>query len=154
MKRIILPILFAITALCAPAQLPKVYDPALDPIQQIDSAVAAAASEGKYVIVQAGGNWCPWCLRLAQYVKDDAEIADFIANNYVYIHVDYPRDPAPRLRARLNDAGRFGFPVLVVLGEDGSVMHIQDSALLESGDSYDRAKLARFLQLWAPPRAQ
>ncbi len=154
MKRIFAAIFLAAFALAAAAQFPKVYDESIDPIAQIDSAAAAAREQGKYVIAQAGGNWCPWCLRLAQYVKDDAEIARFIDDNFVYIHVDYPRNPSPELKARLKNAGRFGFPVLVVLGPDGQVMHIQDSGLLESGESYDREKLARFLQLWSPGQAQ
>jgi hypothetical protein len=35
------------------------------------------------------------------------------------------------LMKRLNKAGRFGYPVLVVLDEEGRVLHIQDSGFLE-----------------------
>ena len=51
---------------------------------------------------------------------------------------------------RLNNAGRFGFPVLVVLDEQGNVIHIQDSALLEEGKGYNQQKVLRFFQNWTP----
>jgi hypothetical protein len=51
---------------------------------------------------------------------------------------------------RLNNAGRFGFPVLVVLDEEGNIIHIQDSALLEEGQGYNKEKVLRFFQNWTP----
>jgi hypothetical protein len=45
---------------------------------------------------------------------------------------------------------RFGFPVLVVLDENGKQLHTQDSALLEKGNGYDREKVKSFLRNWAP----
>ena len=46
----------------AQTALKKVYNEGLNPLEQIDQAVAKAKSEGKYVVCQVGGNWCPWCL--------------------------------------------------------------------------------------------
>jgi len=51
---------------------------------------------------------------------------------------------------RLNNAGRFGFPVLVVLDQDGKVIHIQDSGLLEEGESYNQKKVLDFFKGWTP----
>ena len=36
----------------------KVYNEDINPIEQIDQAIAKAKSEGKFVICQVGGNWC------------------------------------------------------------------------------------------------
>lgn len=41
----------------------KVYNEDINPIEQIDQAIVKSKSEGKFVICQVGGNWCPWCLR-------------------------------------------------------------------------------------------
>ena len=51
---------------------------------------------------------------------------------------------------RLNNAGRFGFPVMVVLDENGKVIHIQDSSFLEEGKGYNKEKVIRFFKNWTP----
>ena len=54
------------------------------------------------------------------------------------------------LMKRLNNAGRFGFPVFVVLDEEGNILHIQDSVFLEEGKGYNEEKVLRFFQNWTP----
>ena len=71
------------------AQLKKVYNDDIDPMEQIDKAIVQANEQGKFVICQVGGNWCPWCLRFADFITKDEEIAKFIDENFVYIHVSY-----------------------------------------------------------------
>jgi hypothetical protein len=50
----------------------------------------------------------------------------------------------------LDNCGRFGFPVFVVLDEKGKVIHIQDSSFLEEGQGYNREKVLRFFKNWTP----
>ena len=130
----------------------KVYDESINQMTQIDEAVAKAAASGKFVIAQVGGNWCPWCLKFADFITKDDEIAKVIADDFVYIHVNYhPRKSAPEgLMERLGNPGRFGYPVFVVLDGKGKVVHIQDSSLLEAGDGYDREKVLSFFRHWTP----
>ena len=74
---------------------PKVYDEDINPIEQIDQALAAANTRGKFVMCQVGGNWCPWCLRFAKFITDDADISKLVSDNFEYIHVNYnPRSSA------------------------------------------------------------
>ena len=132
----------------------KVYNEQINPLEQIDQAVARAQSEGKYVICQVGGNWCPWCLRFADFITNDSTINAVIEQNFVYIHVNYhPRkagEVGKALMKRLNNAGRFGFPVLVVLDGQGNIIHIQDSGYLEEDKSYCTKKVLTFFQQWTP----
>jgi len=51
---------------------------------------------------------------------------------------------------RLNNPGRFGYPVFVVLDGKGQVLHIQDSSFLEEGEGYDPKKVLRFFNAWTP----
>ena len=101
-----------------------IYDETIDVNIQIDKALAQAEQDGKFVVCQVGGNWCPWCLKFAEFITADEDISRMIADNYVYIHVNYhPRKAsseaekakATALMKRLGNPGRFGFPVLVVL---------------------------------------
>lgn len=156
---ILLSVVFFTLLANAQTALKKVYDENVQPIEQIDQAVTKASSEGKFVVCQVGGNWCPWCLRFADFITNDTTISRIIDENFVYIHVNYnPRrseneakaQQAALLMKRLNNCGRFGFPVLVVLDEDGSVIHIQDSSFLEEGRGYNQEKVLRFFRNWTP----
>ena len=132
----------------------KVYNEQINPLEQIDQALVQARAEGKFVICQVGGNWCPWCLRFAEFITSDSTINAVIEQNFVYIHTNYlPRkagEVGEALMKRLNNAGRFGFPVFVVLDEEGNIIHIQDSSLLEEGKGYNKEKVLRFFQNWTP----
>jgi thioredoxin-related protein len=160
MKKFFLTLLTALLVVTANAQgLKKVYDETINPIEQIDQAVAKARSEGKFVVCQVGGNWCPWCLRFADFITNDTTISKVISENFEYVHVNYnPRrsggelqqQQAAALMKRLDNCGRFGFPVFVVLDEEGRVIHIQDSSFLEEGQSYHQEKVLRFFKNWTP----
>ena len=150
--------LFVITA-NAQGALKRVYNENIDPMEQIDEAVAKAKAGGKFVICQVGGNWCPWCLRFADFVEKDTAVSKVVNESFEYIHVNYnPRkkegdasqEKALQLMKRLNNPQRFGFPVFVVLNEEGRVLHIQDSSFLEEGKGYDEQKTLRFLRNWTP----
>ena len=157
--RAVVSLMLLLLSLSANAQtaLKKVYNEDINPLEQIDKALAEAKTEGKFVICQVGGNWCPWCLRFADFIEKDSVISKVIAENFVYIHVNYnPRkkegqaEQAAALMKRLNNCGRFGFPVFVVLDEEGKVIHIQDSSFLEEGKGYNQEKVLRFFNNWTP----
>ena len=139
--------------------LKKVYNEEINPIEQIDQAVARAKAEGKFVVCQVGGNWCPWCLKFADFITNDTAISKVIDENFEYIHVNYnPRksqgpeqvEQGKALMKRLDNAGRFGFPVFVILDEEGKILHIQDSSFLEEGEGYNQEKVLRFFKNWTP----
>ena len=148
-------IILAVTAK-GQSEMRKVYNEEIDPMEQIDAAVAKARQEDKFVICQVGGNWCPWCLRFADFITRDTTISALIEENFEYIHVNYnPRDKEAEAKAklmlrRLNNPGRFGFPVFVVLDTEGRVLHIQDSSFLEEGQGYSQEKVLRFFRNWTP----
>ena len=101
-------------------------------MKQIQTAVAEAQAEGKYVFCQVGGNWCPWCIRFASFVENDTIIKPIMDSNFVYIHVNWSRDNKnPEALKFLGNPGRFGFPVFVIIDEKGKPIHIQNSAYLE-----------------------
>ena len=161
MRKGIITLMVVLMAQWANAQtgLKKVYDEDINPMEQIDQALVKAKAEGKFVICQVGGNWCPWCLRFADFITNDTTISRVIDENFEYIHVNYnPRKSggevqqlqAAALMARLDNCGRFGYPVFVVLDEEGKVIHIQDSSFLEEGQGYNQEKVLRFFKNWTP----
>ena len=151
--------LFISLSVQAQTALKKVYNEEINPLEQIDQAVLKAKASGKFVVCQVGGNWCIWCLRFADFITNDTTISKVINENFEYIHVNYnPRKSggeekqkqAAALMKRLDNCGRFGYPVFVVLDETGKVIHIQDSGLLEKEQSYDQEKVLQFFKNWTP----
>lgn len=163
MKKNIISVIVLLVALMgsvhAQEAIKRVYNEEINPNEQIDKALATAKSEGKFVLCQVGGNWCPWCLLFADFVSKDSTIMQVIDENFVYIHVNYyPRQSGDAAKAqqaatmlkRLGNPARFGYPVFVILNEKGKVIHIQDSSFLEEGKGYNRDKVLRFFRNWTP----
>ncbi len=160
-KKLIMATFVAFLALSCQAQtaLKRVYNETINPLEQIDEAVRQAKNAGKYVICQVGGNWCPWCLKFADFITNDTTVNQVVNDNFEYIHVNYnPRksagdakaEQAAQLMKRLGNPARFGFPVFVVSDENGKVLHIQDSSFLEEGKGYSQEKVLRFFKNWTP----
>jgi thioredoxin-related protein len=127
----------------------QIYNPNADAKAEIATAVAQAATEGKHVFLQIGGNWCGWCIRYHQFIHDDREIDSLITANYVVARVNYSKENYNTdLLASLGHPERFGFPVFLILDSKGKLLHIQDSALLEKDKGYDRAKVIHFYKMW------
>lgn len=150
---------YSIFNVFAQTKLKEVYNESLNPLEQIDNALVKAKAEGKFVVCQVGGNWCPWCLRFADFVAKDTVISKVIDDNFVYIHVNYnPRkaegeakiQQAAKMLQRLGNPSRFGYPVFVVLDQEGKVIHTQDSSFLEEGQTYSQEKVLRFFKCWTP----
>ena len=160
MKKIIIVSALLMAALNIQAQttLPKVYNEEINPNKQINNALQKANGEDKFVVCQVGGNWCPWCLRFADFITNDSIISKVIEDNFIYIHVNYnPRQTSEEMNAqqaammkRLGNPGRFGYPVFVILDGEGRVVHIQDSSFLEEGKGYNWEKVLRFFRSWTP----
>jgi thioredoxin-related protein len=151
LSKVFVILFFALTSLTANSQeAKKLYDPSLDGMKQIKEAVAVAAKEGKHVLVQYGGNWCPWCIKFDAFCKADSVITKLIADKYVAIKLNYDaqgnRNDAAN--AYLGNPTRFGFPVFIILDGKGNVLHIQDSGLLEQDKGYNKNKVIGFFRGW------
>ena len=108
----------------SPAKVKKVlYDEKADAREQIRAAVERAARENKRVLVQWGGNWCAWCIRLHELFKADRQIAKVLQYEYEVVLIDAGKpagknvDLAKSYGAQVD---QFGFPFLTVLDPLGT----------------------------------
>ena len=134
------------------AKLPKPYNDKENAEAKIAELVKQAQAENKNIILQAGGNWCIWCLRFNQFVQTTPELKDVVDENYLYYHLNYsPENKNEKVFAKYDNPGaKFGYPVFVVLDKNGKMIHTQDSAVLEEGKGYSIEKVKAFFQEWAP----
>lgn len=148
--RIIILNLLILLSLSAFSQV-NIYNPNADAKADIARAINKARQENKHVFIQIGGNWCPWCVKLHNFLNSDSVLTDILSKNYVVVKVNYSKENKNiEVLKQLENPQRFGFPVLVILDSSGRRIHTQDSGLLESGDGYDRKKVLNFLKNWTP----
>lgn len=134
------------------AKLPKPYNDKENAEAKIAELIKQAQAENKNIILQAGGNWCIWCLRFNQFVQTTPELKNIIDENYLYYHLNYsPENKNEKVFAKYDNPGaKFGYPVFIVLDKNGKMIHTQDSAVLEEGKGYSTEKVKAFFQEWAP----
>lgn len=129
----------------------KLYHPEENASQGIREAVTKAVAEKKHVLIQAGGNWCSWCIEFNRFCKMDPQIDSVLDADFVIYHLNYSKENLNKdVFAKYGYPQRFGFPVFIILDEKGNRLHTQNSGYLEAGKSYSREKVLDFLLSWNP----
>lgn len=128
------------------------FDPARDPSVDLKAAIVHAQRDGKRIILDVGGEWCPWCHLMDRFIEGDDAIRAYRDDHYIWMKVNYSDD---------NDNAAFladypkvkGYPHLFVLDSDGKLLHSQFTGELElgkeQGKGYNRGKFLAFLKQWA-----
>jgi thioredoxin-related protein len=132
---------------------PKPYNENQDIRADLKKSTALAKKENKHVLIQFGGNWCPWCIRFHQMAFGAQPIDSLLKADYIYMLANVSQDKKKRDYKLFQEFGypnRFGYPVFVILNGDGKVLHIQDSGILEhcQAKGYDTTKVVTFLKMW------
>ena len=132
------------------AKLPKPYNAAENAEARIAELVKQAKAENKNIILQAGGNWCIWCLRFNNFVQTTPELKQIVDADYLYYHLNYSAENKnEKVFAKYDNPGaKFGYPVFIVLDQNGKMIHTQDSAVLEEGKGYSTQKVKEFFLKW------
>ncbi|MDR1075736.1 MAG: thioredoxin family protein [Xanthomonadaceae bacterium] len=135
--------------IAAIAALNAEFDPARDPAKDLQTAIVEAKRNDKRIVLDIGGEWCPWCHILDQFIAGDAEVRRLRDANFVWMKVNYSEENENK--AFLSQyPGVKGYPHLFVLDGDGNLLHSQFTGELEEGKGYNREKFLAFLNAWAP----
>lgn len=129
----------------------KLYNPSANAEKDIAACVKLAKQQNKHVLIQAGGNWCVWCLRFNKFMHEDKEIDSIVEKNFIVYHLNYSKENKnDKVFAKYQFAQRFGFPVFIILDANGNRIHTQNSAYLEEGKGYSKEKVTDFFKDWTP----
>lgn len=148
-----LALLFSLSlSVSAAAQdLPAKFDPARDAAKDVATAVAQAKAQGKRVLVDVGGEWCPWCHILDRFIAANADVKALRDQHYVWVKVNF--SPQNKNEALLSQWPKVkGYPHIFVLDSDGKLLHSQNTGDLEAGKDYDKAKMVAFFREYAKRR--
>lgn len=132
------------------ALLPKPYNESEDAEVKVSELLLKAKAENKNVLMQVGGNWCIWCLRLNKFIQDNDELKQLADNNYVYYHLNWsPKNKNEKFFKKYKNPGeKKGYPVFMILNPKGKLIHVQETGSLEEGKGYSKEKVQTFLEAW------
>jgi len=149
-----LTLLFGLTMSYAQQQ-PKPYNENQDARADLKKAIARAKKENKHVLVQMGGNWCPWCMKFHAIVTSYPRLDSLMKSSYVYLLINVPKEKDKRNYSLFQELGypnRFGYPVFLIFDGTGKRLNTVDSDGFEYPNTkvpgYDTSKVERFLKLW------
>ena len=129
----------------------KLYDPLTDAESGIAAAVESAKAQHKHVLIEAGGNWCSWCIEFNRFAHADSSIDSLIDKCFIIYHLNYSKENQNKeIFTKYGYPQRFGFPVFIILNDKGERIHTQNSEYLEQGKSYNRQEVMNFLLQWSP----
>lgn len=125
------------------------YNPEANAAQELDQLIEIAKETKQHIIVQVGGNWCVWCYRFHDFVKENPDIQAIVDEHYLVYDLNYSQENTnDEILAKFKFPQRFGFPVMLILDSEGKLIHTQNSALLEAGKGYDAKKVKEFFLGW------
>jgi len=130
---------------------PKIYEPTANAESDIAAAIKQAKAENKHVLLQAGGNWCSWCIEFNKFSQATGSIDSLLNKCFIVYHLNYSKENENKaIFAKYGYPQRFGFPVFIILDENGNRIHTQNSEYLEQGRGYNKQKVYEFLLQWTP----
>lgn len=132
-----------------PQPLPLPYDEKADADRQVAAAKAQAAREGKTLLIDLGGNWCPDCRVLAG-VMALPEVQAFIRKHYVMVMVDVGRfDRNAQIPRQFGVTTLKGVPALLVVDpKTGKLLNKDRLFALSDARSMTPQALADWLAQW------
>jgi len=115
----------------------RVYDEAADAQQQIAAALVKAKQDNRRVLIQWGGNWCPWCIKLHDLYEKDSKISLKLQDEYEVVYVDAGGKTKKNMDLAKSygaDLAVYGVPFLTILASDGKAVANQETGALENKD--------------------
>jgi len=127
------------------------YDVDRDPAADLITTISKAKQGEKRILLQVGGDWCNWCGRLADFMRERESVRTLLNQHFLIMKVasqskfadaflaDYPKINA--------------YPFVYVLSPAGELLHSQDMEELELGEGYDEEAFVDFLEAWSASQA-
>lgn len=127
------------------------YDSKRDAAADVQDAVKEAQRNKKRVLLEVGGEWCSWCHTLDKFFETHPDLLALREQNFITVKINFSEENENK-EVLSRYAAIESYPHILILDSDGTFLHSQDTGVLESGKSYDLARLTEFLTKWAPPQ--
>jgi thioredoxin-related protein len=125
------------------------YDPGRDPAKDLQAATDLARRDGKRILLVVGGRWCSWCGKLGEAMRSRPGVAELQSRYFVTLKVNFsPENENSAFLSRFPPID--DYPHLLVLSQEGRLLHEQGADDLLEGKAYSGEKLTKFLEAWKP----
>lgn len=125
------------------------YDRSRNAAADIQQGIIEAQRSGKNVLLEVGGDWCPWCYKLDRAFQNHPDVLSFRDAHFIAISIYYgPDDKNEQVLSRYSKI--LGIPHLFVLDSDGNLLCSQHALELQTAGDYDADKIRKFLTKWVP----
>jgi len=128
----------------------RAYDVNRNPNADGRAALKLAKETRRKVLVEVGGDWCSWCHVLDRFIKNHQELQARLHETFVVLKVNV---------SDVNDNAEFmaslppalGYPHMYIIGDNGTVLHSQDTAEFFENKKYSEQRFLAFLDRWKNP---
>lgn len=128
-------------------ELPTAFDESREPQKDLVLAMKIAKKEKKRILLDVGGEWCIWCKRLDQFLKENEDLSSILQKHFVIVKVNYSKDNKnEKFLSKYPKVA--GYPHIFVLDKKGKLLHSQNTAELEEGKGYSHKAILKFLNKW------
>jgi thioredoxin 1 len=122
------------------------YDSLADAAAMVDNARIEAQSEGKFLMVTFGANWCLDCRTLYHHLNSEP-VASYATGLFKFVNVDVGkfnqnRDVAEALGVSLT----VGIPVAIFFDPEGNVVGTTNEGQLEPARHYSSQQILKFVR--------
>jgi thioredoxin-related protein len=124
------------------------FDSQRDAAKDLADAIAMARTENKRIVVDVGGEWCIWCLRMDKFIRGNEQIQNAVKSSFIWVKINYSEEnDNQKVLAQFPKVK--GYPHLFVLDKNGALLHSQDTSPLEQDKSYSAERILDFLHEWS-----
>lgn len=128
----------------------RLYDASADAAADIQSAITRARQSGKRILLEIGGDWCPWCHHLHRCFREHPDLLNTRDENFITVPVNFsPENKNEAVLARYGNVP--SIPYFLVLDSDGNLIHRQFVSDFVSKDGYSSEQLKAFFLEWSGP---
>lgn len=119
------------------------FSPEDDPVADLAEAMELAQAEGKYILMDVGGEWCSWCHLIDAYIETNQPTHEAFACAFVVLKVNYS-DENENEEFLSAYPERQGYPHFFVLDAQGELVASQGTGELEEGRGYNEEAMVSF----------
>ncbi|OYQ31485.1 hypothetical protein CHU95_20260 [Niveispirillum lacus] len=134
-----------------PTPLPLPYDEEADADADVTRAFERARVNGKRVLLNFGGDWCPDC-RVFAGITELPEVKGFVAAHYEVVKIDVGRiNKNLHIPARYGVEKLRGVPSVLIVAADGTLLNASNSSDLTNARGMTPQAIADWLAKFAAP---
>jgi thioredoxin-related protein len=107
----------------------------------LEKALAKSTSSNKPIFIDTYTDWCGWCKHMDKEIFSDQEVANYFNENFICMKVDGEAESSSSFLSKYEVSG---YPCLLILDSNGSVLNRSDGAITDITEFIEFGEMAYF----------